>query len=203
MPNLRGKVALITGASRGIGESTALHFASLGSWLSLTARSESNLERVAEACYNEGLPRGKVLVAPGDVSVESDVADVVDKTVKHFGKIDILVNNAAIIPRGSVETASMEDFHRAWATNFCGPLCMMKSVIPYLRQTKGSVINISSIVSVNPLQVIVPYAVTKAALDHLTRCAALDTRENRWPLSRDGTSWHTGRGRPLHRLPGI
>ncbi|KAH6932818.1 hypothetical protein HPB50_009869 [Hyalomma asiaticum] len=90
MPNLQGKVALITGASRGIGEATALHFASLGCCLALTARDDAKLKRVAEACCKEGLPLENVLVVPGDVTVGSDVADVVEKTVKHFGKIDIL-----------------------------------------------------------------------------------------------------------------
>lgn len=174
MQNLKGKVAIITGASTGIGESTALHFASAGCWLTLTARNESNLKRVAEACYERGLPRDKVLVVPGDISVEKEVASVVNKAVKHFGKIDILVNNAGIIQKGSVETASMEDFHRAWATNFCGPLYMMKNALPYLRHTKGSVINVSSVASKNPVQSAVPYAVSKAALDQLTGCAALE-----------------------------
>nr|XP_054923452.1 uncharacterized protein LOC126525259 [Dermacentor andersoni] len=173
MPDLRGKVALITGASAGIGESTAKHFASLGCWLSLTGRNTANLERVAEACCAQGLPRDKatlsylahfvlhhvyflstllpnsfqVLVVPGGIAVPKDVADVVQKTAKHFGKIDILVNNAGIAARGSVQSASVEDFKRSWQTNFLGPLCMIKNAVPYLRQAKGSIVNISSIAS--------------------------------------------------------
>lgn len=174
MPELKGKVALITGASAGIGESTAKHFASLGCWLSLTGRNTANLERVAEACCAQGLPRDKVLVVPGDVTVEKDVADVVQKTAKHFEKIDILVNNAAIPAQGSIQSASMEDFNIAWRTNFLGPLCMIKNAVPYLRQTKGSIVNISSVAGLTANQRYVPYAVTKAALDHLTRCAALE-----------------------------
>ncbi|XP_049519560.1 glucose 1-dehydrogenase 1-like [Dermacentor silvarum] len=174
MPDLKGKVALITGASAGIGECTAKHFASLGCWLSLTGRNKANLERVAEACCAQGLPQDKVLVVPGDVTVEKDVVDVVEKTAKHFGKIDILVNNAGIVMRGSVQSASVEDFNRVWETNFLGPLCMIKNAVPYLRQTKGSIVNVSTAISLIPVQVGVPYAVVKAALDHLTRCAALE-----------------------------
>ncbi|XP_049520682.1 uncharacterized oxidoreductase TM_0325-like [Dermacentor silvarum] len=225
MPHLKGKVAIITGASSGIGESTAKHFASLGCWLSLTARNTANLERVAAACCAQGLPRDKVLVVPGDISVEKDVTDVVQKTAKHFGKIDIIVNNAGISVGGSIHSASVEDFNRSWKTNFLGPLCMIKSAVPYLRQTKGSVVNISTIgsltagtsillldpsalatltlflnsqappgeyyafqldvpfhhpelcgrryVQADLVQIGLPYAVSKAALDHLTRCAAL------------------------------
>ncbi|XP_065286691.1 uncharacterized oxidoreductase TM_0325-like isoform X2 [Dermacentor albipictus] len=143
MPDLRGKVALITGASAGIGESTAKHFASLGCWLSLNARNTANLERVAEACCALGLPRDKV-------------------------------NNAAIPARGSIESASVEDFNRSWQTNFLGPLCMIKNAVPYLRQAKGSIVNISSISSLVPVPLNVPYSVAKVALDHLTRCAALE-----------------------------
>ncbi|KAL1427009.1 hypothetical protein MTO96_017757, partial [Rhipicephalus appendiculatus] len=161
-------------ASAGIGESTAKHFASLGCWLSLTGRNTANLDRVAEACCALGLPQDKVLVVSGDVSVAADVAAVVQRTVKHFGKIDILVNNAGISHLGSIESASLEDFKRVWEVNFCGALCMMKNAMPYLRQTKGSVVNVSSIAALTPIPYAVPYAVTKAALEHLSKCAALE-----------------------------
>ncbi|XP_050029203.2 3-oxoacyl-[acyl-carrier-protein] reductase FabG-like isoform X2 [Dermacentor andersoni] len=174
MPELRGKVALITGASSGIGESTALHFASLGCWLSLTARSKANLERVAEACSQQGIPRDKVLVVPGDVSVEKDVADVVEKTVKHFGKLDILVNNAGITVQKSIQDASLEDFNRVWNTNFLGPLSMIRNAVPHLRQTKGNIVNVSSVASLIVVENLAPYSISKAALDNLTRCAALE-----------------------------
>lgn len=174
MPNLKGKVAIITGASAGVGESTAKHFASLGCGVALTGRNTANLERVAEACCAEGLPRDKVLVVPGDLTVEKEVAEVVQKTAKHFGKIDILVNSAAIPVVGSIQGASMEDFNRVWETNFLGPLCMIKYAVPYLRQTKGNIVNISTVSSLTAVQTTVPYSVAKAALDHLTRCAALE-----------------------------
>ncbi|XP_049271331.1 glucose 1-dehydrogenase 1-like [Rhipicephalus sanguineus] len=99
----------------------------------------------------------RVLVVPGDVSVVADVANVVQKTVKHFGKIDILVNNAGIAVQGSVQRSSVEDFTEAWETNLC-----------------GSIVNISAASGQTPTQRAVPYCVTKAALNHLTRCAALE-----------------------------
>uniref|UniRef100_A0A1E1X2P0 Uncharacterized protein n=1 Tax=Amblyomma aureolatum TaxID=187763 RepID=A0A1E1X2P0_9ACAR len=174
MPDLKGKVALITGASSGIGEGTALHFASLGCSLSLMARNMENLEKVAAACFAQGLPRDKVLVVRGDVSLEEDVAAAVRKTVSHFGKIDILVNNAGIAMRGSTDRAPMEDFDRVWATNLRGPLCMIRSVLPYLRESRGNIVNVSSIASRALLYDMAPYGLTKAALDHLTRFAALE-----------------------------
>ncbi|XP_065286692.2 meso-2,3-butanediol dehydrogenase-like [Dermacentor albipictus] len=162
------------GASAGIGECTAKHFASLGCWLSLTGRNTANLARVAEACCAQGLPRDKVLVVPGDVAVESDVENVVLKTAKHFGKLDILVNNAGIAVAGSIQSTPIEVFNRVWATNFLGSLCMIKNAVPYLRQTKGNIVNISTAGSLTAVQMAVPYVISKAALDHMTRCAALE-----------------------------
>ncbi|XP_075539583.1 meso-2,3-butanediol dehydrogenase-like [Dermacentor variabilis] len=174
MPDLKGKVALITGASSGIGEATALHFASRGCWLSLTARNKNALERVAQACYAKGIPKDKVLVLPGDVSMEEDVAAVVDQTAKHFGKIDILVNNAGFFMQGKIEIVPLEDYTRVWDVNFRGPLLMIRNAVPHLRRTKGSVVNVSSFASHIPIKNATPYCLTKAALDNLTRCAALE-----------------------------
>ncbi|XP_072143398.1 uncharacterized protein [Dermacentor andersoni] len=223
MPELRGKVALITGASSGIGESTALHFASLGCWLSLTARSKANLERVAEACSQQGIPRDKVLVVPGDVSVEKDVADVVEKTVKHFGKLDILVNNAGITVQKSIQDASLEDFNRVWNTNFLGPLSMIRNAVPHLRQTKGGESGAVLHQQGSPGQ--------PDALRCTRKCAIWCTCERNQPCShqdaynqtpsnehgrphkavtrndrsraRTGTSRRARRGGALYRLPGI
>ncbi|XP_075550278.1 uncharacterized protein LOC142583672 [Dermacentor variabilis] len=125
------------GASAGIGASTALHFASLGCSLSLTARNKAALDSVAKACWENGLSSDKVLVLPGDVTVGEDVAAVVEKTVKHFGKIDILVNNAGILMEGYTDTATMEQFDTVWNVNFRGPLCVMRHTLPYLRESKG------------------------------------------------------------------
>lgn len=129
---------------------------------------------MAQACRDKGIPRDKVLVVPGDIVVEKDVADVVEKTVKHFGKLDILVNNAGIAMQGRIQNTPMEDFNRVWDTNFRGQLMMTQKALPHLRQSKGSIVNVSSVSSLTTMPNTTPYAVTKAALDHLTRCAALE-----------------------------
>lgn len=174
MPSLKEKVALITGASSGIGESTALHFASLGSWLALTARSVDKLNKVADACRGKGIPDEKVLVVPGDVRVEADVAAVVDKTTKHFGRIDILVNNAGISKRGLVDSASLDEFSDVWSSNVQGAISMTQKALPILRQTKGCIVNVSSVLSLKVLYSSAPYSISKAALDQLTKHAALE-----------------------------
>lgn len=91
MGKLKDKVALITGASSGIGEATAVHFASLGCWLSLTARNLTELRRVAQECQARGVPEEKILVTTGDVTNEEDVAALVQDTIKKFARLDILV----------------------------------------------------------------------------------------------------------------
>lgn len=174
MYDMKTKVALITGASSGIGESTALHFASLGCYLALTARNLERLEKVAEACRAKGIPKEKVIVVPGDVSVEEDVAAVVDKTMKHFGKIDIVVNNAGIVNRGLLHATSLAEFRNTWKTNVEGALLVMQKTLPFLRETKGCIVNVSSVASLAVLYTRAHYSMSKAALDQLTKHAALE-----------------------------
>ena len=102
MDDLSGKVALITGASSGIGAATALLFARRGAKLSLSGRNEVDLQRVGDECARAGTERPLVVVA--ELSCEPDVANLVDATVKKFGRLDILVNNAGILDLGSIET---------------------------------------------------------------------------------------------------
>nr|XP_054923242.1 2-(R)-hydroxypropyl-CoM dehydrogenase-like isoform X3 [Dermacentor andersoni] len=138
------------------------------------ARRKAPLDDVAKACCDNGLPNDKVLVVPGDISVDEDAAAVVEKTVRHFGKLDILVNNAALRVEGYTDTVTLEQFDRAWNVNLRGTLCMIRNAIPHLRQSKGTIINISSAASSTVVRYLTPYSVTKAALDHLTRCTAFE-----------------------------
>uniref|UniRef100_G3MNR8 Uncharacterized protein n=1 Tax=Amblyomma maculatum TaxID=34609 RepID=G3MNR8_AMBMU len=174
MPDLKSKVAIITGASSGIGEATALHFASLGCYLSLTARNAAQLQRVAQECRANGIPEDKVLVTTGDVTLEADVATVISRTMEHFQRLDVLVNNAGIYLEGSVDCASMDSYEKLMDTNVRGPIHLLRYAMVYLRQSKGNVVNVSSVVSLRPAHGGTFYNITKAALDQLTKCTALE-----------------------------
>lgn len=102
-----GKVILITGASSGIGAATAVHFSQLGALLSLTGRNLQRLNEVAERCKPN-----KPLVITGELNNEKDVENIVKSTIKHYGKLDVLVNNAGILESGSIENTSLEQYDR-------------------------------------------------------------------------------------------
>ena len=102
-----GKVVLITGASSGIGAETAIQLAQLGASLSITGRNKQNLEKVAEQCG-----KSKPFIVTGDLANENDVKNIIDSTIKHYSKLDVLVNNAAIVEFGSIETPSLEQYDK-------------------------------------------------------------------------------------------
>ncbi|XP_049527199.1 3-oxoacyl-[acyl-carrier-protein] reductase FabG isoform X4 [Dermacentor silvarum] len=174
MLNMNRKVALITGASTGIGEGTALRFASLGCWLSLTARNRLALEEVAEKCRAKGVPTEKVLVVQGDINSDDDIAAIVKKTADHFGKIDILVNNAGMAKVAPLEGVHLDEFDEVHNTNLRSAFNMTQQVLPYLKKTKGNIVNVSSIATLRSSENISPYAISKAGLDQLTRSSALE-----------------------------
>ncbi|KAL1441975.1 hypothetical protein MTO96_008123 [Rhipicephalus appendiculatus] len=174
MPNFHGKVALITGASSGIGEGAAVHLASLGCWLSLTARNMVALEGVAERCTAEGAPKDKVLTTQCDVRCADDIAAVVKRTAEHFGRIDIVINNAGILIAAPLGQYSQEQFDDLIDTNLRSAFIMTQEALPYLQKTKGNIVNVSSTASVRTVKHLALYSVSKAGLDQLTRVSALE-----------------------------
>jgi NAD(P)-dependent dehydrogenase (short-subunit alcohol dehydrogenase family) len=173
MNRLSGKVALITGGNAGIGESVAKLFAEEGAAVVVTGRRQAELDRVAREIMAKG---GKALAVAGSVTDETHARAAAERTVASFGKIDVLVNNAGIGDFGK-RLHEMDD--TAWANvldvNLTGPFRMTRAVIPQmLKQTGGSIVNISSIASLVGIPLLSAYAASKGALDALTRSIAID-----------------------------
>uniref|UniRef100_T1GYV8 Uncharacterized protein n=1 Tax=Megaselia scalaris TaxID=36166 RepID=T1GYV8_MEGSC len=140
--NFAGKVVLITGASSGIGAAAALNFAKLGASLSLTGRKLENLNEVAEKCKTTSgnLP----FVVSGDVTNEQDTEKILNETIKKFGRLDVLVNNAGIIETGTIENTSLAQFDRVMNTNIRSIYHLTMLAVPHLISTKGNIVNVSS-----------------------------------------------------------
>jgi len=172
--SLSQKVVLITGASSGIGAATALLFARLGAKLSLTGRNEAYLKRVGDDCASHMSADERPLLVTGDMTVESDVKRLVDATVKKFGCLNVLVNSAGIMEHGTIETTSMEQFDRVMNVNVRSVYQLTLSCVPYLVQTQGNIVNVSSICGTRSCPGVNSYSVSKSAIDQFTRCTALE-----------------------------
>jgi short-subunit dehydrogenase len=135
-------VAVITGASSGIGRATALRLAKGKAALVLTARSESSLREVAEECERLG---GRAISVPADVRDEQAMKDVASKAIERFGRLDVWINNAAVTLFGRVEEVPSETFRRVLETNFFGYVNGARAALPHFRaQERGILINVSS-----------------------------------------------------------
>ncbi|XP_063544962.1 uncharacterized oxidoreductase MexAM1_META1p0182-like [Cydia strobilella] len=167
-----GKVAIVTGASSGIGAATAIALAKEGAKVALVARNEAKLSQVAERCV------GETLVIKADVSKDEDCRRTVQQTIAQYGQLDVLVNNAGIgRPASILDEKFMEYFDLVLNTNLRSAALLTHLAAPHLVKSKGVIINISSILSLRvPMQENkgCVYAVSKAGLDHLSRCVALD-----------------------------
>jgi NAD(P)-dependent dehydrogenase (short-subunit alcohol dehydrogenase family) len=168
--NLKGKVALITGGGTGIGTAITERFVADGAKVCITGRRKEMLEKVAKS-----LPSGTVVICPGDVSKEADVKRMVDTTVKFGGKINVLVNNAAINYPAPITELDPEKWQAVIGVNLTGPFLLMKAVIPLMiKEGGGSIINIASLGGLRCLPSYPAYCSSKAGLIMLTQQAALD-----------------------------
>ena len=175
MSDLIGKVALITGASSGIGAATAVLFSRLGASLALTGRNEVNLQRTRDECMLVlHAEAEQPLLVIADLYSEEDVARLVDATVKRFGRLDILVNNAAIVEFDTIETTSLEQYDRIMNVNVRAAYQLTMLCVPHLIETRGNIVNVSSIAGTRSFTGLLAYSVSKAALVQLTSCTALE-----------------------------
>ena len=162
------KVALITGASSGIGMATAKVFFESGAKLVITGRNKSKLDELKSE-VNENC-----IAITGDIRDQQFREELIRQTIDQFGQLDVIVNAAGIIASGTVENTSLEDFDSMMDINVRSVFHLIQLAVPYLEKTKGNVVNVSSVTGTRAFPGILAYCVSKAAVDQLTRAAALD-----------------------------
>lgn len=171
--SLEGRVALVTGGSRGLGAAIAEAFSWAGADVAITSRKLHEVERQGEAIRQQ--TGGRVEAIEADVSDPAAVDRSVDRTVETFGSLDILVNNAGINPRGAIEQLTREDFERSLTVNVEGPWLMCRAAREHLTSSdSGRVINIASTFGLVAAPNRTPYTAAKGALIQLTRALALE-----------------------------
>jgi len=169
---LENKVALITGAGRGIGRATAGLFAREGAKVVVACRSEDEGSDTVEEIAAGG---GTAVFVKTDLSHEPDILNVVETTVVRFGALNVLVNNAAAFCMGTILDATAELFDRIFAVNVKGAGLLMKAALPHLRRSDtGCIVNVASINGVIGVPMQVVYNASKAALIEMTRSTAID-----------------------------
>jgi len=167
-----GKVVLVTGASSGIGAAAALKLASLKASLALFGRNREALEALLPQCLSGGSPMVQTFLC--DVSKEQEVTTNVKAAAEKFGRLDVLVNCAGVLVGGATQDTTSAIFDTNFGTNTRGAFLMMSACIPFLEPTKGNIVNVSSINGMHSFQGVMAYCASKAALDQMTKCAAVD-----------------------------
>lgn len=168
---LSGKIVLITGATSGIGRATAVRFAEAGARAAIIGRNRESLAEVAREIKERG---GEALEISADVTNEEDAARVVAETIERFKRLDVLVNAAGAIVSGTIEQTTLYDWDAMMNVNLRAVFHLMHLAVPHLEKTRGNVVNVSSVNGLRSFAGVLAYCVSKAGVDQLTRCAALE-----------------------------
>lgn len=168
---MQNKVVIITGSSMGIGKEMARQFLEAGAKVVLNGRNKMRLEKTGADFKADGY---EVLCISGDVSNPQDCQTLVDSTIKHFGQIDILINNAGISTEGTVEELDADVFKKVMEVNYLGSVLPTKSALPYIKKTKGSVIFVSSVAGIRGIPKYSVYSSSKMALTALAESLRIE-----------------------------
>lgn len=167
---MQGKVAVVTGASSGIGRATAALFVRSGMNVLAVGRSNEALDELKKS-----LPVGdRLKIHLADVTELTQIEPIVTDAIESFGQIDVLVNSAGIIRTGTIEDTKLDDWDDLMDINVRSVFSLMQRCVPHLAESKGNIINVSSVAGTRAFPGVLGYCVSKAALDQLTRCAALE-----------------------------
>ena len=165
------KVVFVTGATSGIGHAVAVKFASASARVVALGRNQSALRQVEAAIGNAG---GEPLVLTVDVTNAGEAQRAIEETIDRFGGLHVLVNAAGHISTGSIENTSLAAWDAMMNVNLRAVFQLMQLAAPHLIKTKGNIVNISSVTGLRSFPGVLAYCVSKAGVDQLTRCAALE-----------------------------
>lgn len=168
---MEGKVAIVTGASSGIGRATVVEFLRNGATVVGVGRNEADLGTLRDETRDLS---GTLKTHLADVIGFSQIDRLVSETVQHFGQIDVLVNAAGIIKSGNIETTTLDDWDKMMDINVRSVFNLMQKCLPHLETTRGNVVNVSSVTGLRSFPNVLAYCVSKSAVDQLTRCSALE-----------------------------
>jgi len=166
-----GKVAVVTGATSGIGHACAVGFANEGANVVCVGRKEEALKTVADEVRGAG---AEALTMRADLSVDSEADRVIDESVEAFGGIDVLVNAAGFLTTGTIETTAIDSWDEMMNVNVRAVFRLMQRSLPSLIERRGNIVNVSSVTGLRSFPGVLAYCVSKAAVDQLTRCSALE-----------------------------
>jgi NAD(P)-dependent dehydrogenase (short-subunit alcohol dehydrogenase family) len=165
------KVVLVTGATSGIGQAVALKFAEAGADVAAVGRKQEALANLVTKLEAHG---GRPVALSADLSQETDVERVVSQTIEGLGGIDVVVNAAGHISSGTIENTTLPAWDAMLNINLRGVFLLMQKATPALIERRGSVVNVSSVTGLRAFPGVLAYCVSKAGVDQLTRCAALE-----------------------------
>lgn len=166
---MKNKKVIITGASSGIGRAAAELFLTEGASVALIGRRESALREAAESSIER-----KAFILTADLAREGESESALNEAVELMGGLDVLVNSAGILKSGNIENTSLELWDEMMNINLRSVFHLMKLAVPHLERTRGNIVNVSSVTGLRSFPGVLSYCVSKAAIDQLTRCAALE-----------------------------
>jgi NAD(P)-dependent dehydrogenase (short-subunit alcohol dehydrogenase family) len=166
---LDNKIAIITGATSGIGGATARRFLAEGAAVLAVGRNRRALDELLAAAGE-----GRAAVCEADVTAADGPSRIVDAAVATFGGVDLLINGAGIIASTPIERITDDDWDRMLDVNLRAPFRLLRTALPHLSARRGAVVNVSSVAGLRSFPGLLHYSASKAGLDHLTRCAAIE-----------------------------